>query len=275
MCCYVHSCRTPVSLDMVWAFCREDIAGWRDVYRYVDKLGSLVTEYDGSFVDSVQDHFTPRSTIVADAVMRGVAPAGLKRVLLHFHRAVSPLRICRYDVFKRKAYDAKVAYRAFADTDEGKGFYEFIYARDRSPYVLQQGALYLSRKRRAREAFEWIDKAVTDTGGKVWSIRNSHAVILFRANIGADGEGEVIRRTLQQSMKILADCYKYDRRKPYHAAVFSEQALDYWDRYGDETAKDYLQTAQRWLEAEVERSPWHRNVRRLKKVVTRKLERME
>ncbi len=150
-------------------------------------------------------------------------------------------------------------------------FYESLYERDRSPYLLQQGALYLSNKNRFNEAFEWIDRAIVETGNKVFSIRNSHAIILFRANIGADSNDPTVAGTLKQSMDILAECYEDDKRKTYHALVFADQALKYWGVYGDGTAKEYLITAEQWLKSEASLWPWNHSVRRLLKVVSEKL----
>ena len=271
MCCYVHSCRTPVSFDMAYAFLREDIDGWEDVFDLVEKVGSLVTEYSGRLVDSEQSHFTPRSTIVSEAIMRRTSGVRLKRVLQRFHKEVSQFRICNYDVFKRSAYDANTVARAFMNVEEGKKFYEEIYARDQSPYLLQQGALYLNRRGQTQGAFSWIDRAIVQTQGKIPSIRNTHAVLLFRANIGSSGDPDIVARTLKQSMDILGECYRFDRRKAYHAAIYADQALEYWAVYEDETARSYLMTALEWLESETQRSPWHRNVRRLKRVVARRL----
>jgi hypothetical protein len=146
-----------------------------------------------------------------------------------------------------------------------------MYARDRSPYLLQQGALYLASKHLTTEAFTWIDRAIDQTQGRVPSIRNTHAVLLFRANIRSTGDPQLVARTLKQSMDILAQCYTYDSRKAYHAVAFADQALDYWDVYGDRAAREFLETALDWLIAEEKRSPWHRNVRRLRGLVSRKL----
>ncbi len=274
MCCYVHSCRTPVSYDMAYAFLRDEATSWEYIYDVCEQLGALVSEYCGVFVDSEQDYFIPRSALVSDAVMHEASQTGLKRTIVRFHREVSPYRICNYYNFKKRAYDKDIMTRAFPDWKEGVEFYESLYARDRSPFLLQQGALYLSYKHRFTEAFSWIDQAVTETAGRVFSIRNSHAIILFKANIGASSNDDTVVRTLRQSMEILRTCYDNDKRKTYHAMIFADQALRYWNVYGDGVAKNYLTTAEEWLDSENKRWPHKRNVQRLHRKVSRVLQQM-
>ncbi len=271
MCCYVHSCRTPVSFDMTYAFLRDEVSEFNQVYEMFKQLGALVSEYIGNLVDSSQDHFIPRSSIVSESVIQEVSSDGLRKVLLKYHREVSPLRICSYDVFRRRAFDASIAKKAFPEWKEGMKFYESMYERDRSPFLLQQGALYLSAKHRFDEAFSWIDRAVLQTNNRVPSIRNSHAIILFRANIQKGSEDETVKGTLKESMKILSECYRYDKRKTYHALVFTDHALQYWNVYGDSDGLKYLKTASEWLTSERNLWPWNRNVKRLQKRVLDKL----
>ncbi len=147
-----------------------------------------------------------------------------------------------------------------------------LCSRDPSPYLRQQAALYLAHKRRFQEAFKWIDEAIEASGNRIPSIRNSHAIILFNANINISDYGSgVVASTLKRSMDILAECYKYDKRKGYHALTFADQAVRYWQVYGDSPAKSYLETARTWLVEESTRSPWHRGVKRLLRSVEREL----
>ena len=64
-------------------------------------------------------------------------------------------------------------------------------------------------------------------------------------------------------MKILEECYRFDRRKVYHAITFADQALQYYDLYADDTAYSYLNTAVRWVREEKRQNPWNRNLGRL------------
>ena len=270
MSCYVHSCRVPVSYDTASAFLRGHLSGPNDLYWMIDKLGSIMMDYVGNLIESEQDYFTPRSSIVSEAIIEQVPSLAFKRVLVRFHEEVSPLRICRFDIFRRKAFDEYFIGKAFTNWREGMEFYEKLYSRDASPYLKQQGALYLAHKKRFNEAFRWIDEAVMLSRNKVPSIRNSHAIILFRANINMPAD-DTVRRTLKQSMDILAECYTYDKRKTYHALTFADQALMYSEVFHDDVARQYLETAMRWLIEEEKRVPWHRNVKRLHRSVKNKL----
>ncbi len=272
MCCYVHACRTPVSFDMALAFMRGVVVDYDDLYKYFERLKNLIVGYQGALVDSEQDHFTARSTLFSEAILQQVSSKAFKRVLLRFHSEVSPFRISRFDVFRRRAFDAKFAERAFPKWQEGMEFYEREYQHDRSPYLRQQGALYLAHKRRFQEAFQWIDEAVLESHYRIPSIRNTHAIILFKANINAPESDGTKKDTLDRSMKILEECYKFDRRKIYHAVTFADQALQYHDLYADDRAYNYLSTAARWLREERRQNPWHRDVGRLLGQLEQKLQ---
>ena len=63
-----------------------------------------------------------------------------------------------------------------------------------------------------------------------------------------------------------------DKRKAYHALTFADQALNYWNRYRDTQAIEYLKTSDMWLDAEEKSSPWNRNLKRLKDIIKKKLE---
>ena len=267
--CYVHSCRTVISMDMLIAFLRDIESDYRKIYEMCDRLGSMISEYYGPLADEEQDYWVPHSTIVADAILDQALSTWLKRVLIRFHKNVSPYRIPRYDVFRKWAYDAKLFVKAFPTWQEGKEFYDRAYFRDSTPYLRQQGAIYLAHKKRFDEAFAWIDEAVTQSGGKVWSILNSHAIILFRANIDRSPSDPTVQRTLQESMDILSRCYNDDKRKTYHALTFADQAIKYYKVYENEVALGYLETAKRWLTNEATRSPWNNKIRRLDSEVSK------
>jgi hypothetical protein len=267
---YVHTCQTAVSIDMIRAFLDTKFTDYRELYERLNKLGAMVAEYQGAFVDSDQDHFTPRSTIVSEAIVQEVSSRAFRRVLVQFHNNVSTFRICRYDIFKRRAFDERFATKAFTNWREGEEFYERMKAKDDSPYLGQQCALYLSHRRRYSEAFRWIDEALLESGYRIPSIRHSHAIILFGANylLAQAGEFEA-RQYLDESMRIIAECYDYDKRKTYHALTFGDQALKYYKLYSDDTAMGYVVTAKQWLLEEQNRVPWNRNVRRVLRELSR------
>ncbi len=271
--CYIHSCRTVISMDILMAFLRDIETDYHKIYEMCQTLGSMLSDYYGPLADEEQDYWVPRSTIMSEAVLSQASSKSLNRMLTKFHKNVSPYRIPRYDTFRKWAYNAGLFVKVFPDWKEGKEFYDRSYFRDPTPYLRQQGALYLSMKKRFDEAFIWIDEAVTQSGGKIWSILNSHAVILFRANIGRPADNPIVKRTLQKSMDILANCYHDDKRKTYHALTFADQSLKYYAAYQDEQSIGYLKTAQTWLKEVVARSPWHKNARRLLSDVTKIIER--
>jgi tetratricopeptide (TPR) repeat protein len=261
--CYTHSCRTVMSMDMLIAFLRDVETDYRKIYEMCRNLGSMITEYYGPLADEEQDYWTPHSTLMAEAVLNQASPESLRRILIRFHKNVSPYRIPRYDVFRKLAYNANLFVKAFPDWREGKEFYDRAYFRDSTPYLRQQGAIYLAHKKRFDDAFAWIDEAVTQSGGKIWSILNSHAVILFKANIGRSPTDPTVQRTLQKSMDILSGCYIDDKRKTYHALTFADQAIQYYGIYNNAAALAYLETAKQWLAEEVTRSPWNKHVKQL------------
>ena len=161
---------------------------------------------------------------------------------------ISPIRICDYKTFHRYAFDKNIALKAFNNWEDGEEFYEKAFLYDRlNPYVLQQGALYLSQMEQYDSAFAWIDKAINMTDDKHFSIRNSHAVILFNANIDKDGDS--VRGQLDKSMEILEKCMTADARKRFHAYTYARQALRYHGRFSDEKSAQYLYTAKSWLQS--------------------------
>jgi len=271
MICYLYSCRVPTSVDVASSFLYEYAINVAQVHEMISALGGMVSYYEGALSDEHQDYFVPRSGPVSDAVMTGLREEDLRRLLWAFHRGVSTTRIPRYDVFKRHAYDARYASRAFPLVKEGIEYYDYVYDRDPSPYLRQQGALYCLKRNDVTTAFHWIDDARAKTGDRNPTIRNTYAVILFQANVGRSIDGTVTA-TLQESMEILKDCYRYDKRKVYHAKVFTDQALAYVNKFGStKEAIDYLELAREWLLAERSERPDDRRMKYLLRTVSQRL----
>lgn len=270
MCCYVHTCRAPVSYDLVYAFLREEIDSYQDVYTKIDLLGNLITELSSQIVDlQDQDYYMPRSSFLSETVMSICPRNDLKTMLLKFYDQVSSFRIPRYYVFKRQGYDAGIIGKAFTDWEEGLSFYEKAEERNTSPFLKQQCALYLSHRKKFKEAFKWIDGALMQSNHAIPTIKNSHAIILFRANI--DNPYDVTAKaSLNQSMDILSECYRSDRRKTYHSLVYADHAIQYSSFFNDEKSKEYLITSEKWLNEEIKKFPWNRNCKRMLKKVQNK-----
>lgn len=263
MCCYCHYCRIPVSIDMAYAFLSDNHTDYHDIIETIDQLGKLVTDYDyhDPLIDKDQDYFQARSHVVSETVMKYVPSLILKRVLSRFHNNVPVFRIANYNVFKKTAYDKDFILRAFPDWEEGKDFYQFLYDKDKDYYILQQGSLYLASKKKYADAFDWIDLAIQESEGRIFSIKNTHAIILFDANILGHANDSLVKQNLDRSMNILSDCYKIDRRKYYHARIFAVQAISYYHKYKDSIAKEYLLTAKERLDHELKGQPYYKHKR--------------
>ncbi len=107
---------------MALAFLGEDIAGYKEVYDLVENLNSLIISSYDLTVDSEEDYFVPRSTIISNAVLQNIRAASFRRVLEKFQNRVSRLRIVRFDIFRRHGFDESIATRAFPDWKDGLNF---------------------------------------------------------------------------------------------------------------------------------------------------------
>jgi len=261
LCCYLYSCRIPTSVDVATSFLPGDP---KSVYQLLLSMGSLLSPYEGSLADTEQAFFVPRSRSVSEAVMRRIGSSDLRHLLIKFHSEVSPTKIPRYDIFRRMAYDANLTTRAFTKWEDGLDFYEKCFDRDGSHSFKQQGAIYLSRKKQYPLAFKWIDEAMAMAGKRGASVRNTYAVIMFNANYDKSTSAPEVISTLDESMRILQNCYTDDLRKVYHAKVFADQAVKYADKFPDSPRSlDYLDQAIAWLNAELKSRSGDRGINQL------------
>ena len=271
---YVHSCRVPISMDMIYAYWRDRFEHHSDLYMLIESVGKLIAEYQGDYAIDEQDYFSARSQAVAEGAIEAAPIGWLKQMLLRFHENISVIRICNYSTFSRKGFDSWLIGRAFQDWREGATFYDHVYSKAPSPYLLQQKALFLSHRRQHKQAFAAIDKAVSDTEQKNWTILNSHAIVLFRANI-EHYEKDGVQETLDRSMSILATCYEKDKRKAYHAKTYADHAMRYYDAYRSEQGRSYVRQAQVWLDAVCKADPWLIEPVRLLEIVRRMVRRFD
>jgi hypothetical protein len=267
MTCYVSACRTPVSFDMALNFLDDSIESYEEIYNIISNIGELISEYDGYLVDENQDFFIARSSIVSEAILEQVPTEIFSRVINRFHSNVPKYAISRYDIFKTKGYDANFIKKAFPNWRDGLEFYELAYESDRSPFILQQGALYLASKKKYQDAFKWIDQAILTSSKKFFSIRNTHAIIQFEANINSDDRINQVRYLLDESMTELEKCYNDDKRKLYHVLTYGRQSIQYFSRFNDEKSIDYLQKAQKWLIEEKKENYWNYELNNLLKQI--------
>lgn len=186
----------------------------------------------------------------------------LRRVLNKFIDRLPSYKIVGFKTFRKRAHDKFIMIKAFPNWLEGKAYYERLMLEDpKNPFLLQQGALYLSNKQKYSDAFYWIDKARNMTNDSYLSIRNSHAIILFDANIKKDGPD--VKQSLDKSMSILQDCYSEDKRKLYHAKKYAEQAIEYYYKYSDNVSNEYLTQATKWIVEEISINNWDKSLKSL------------
>ncbi len=273
MVAYCSACRTFVSFEMCMSFFDDIGLDYKEISNLLTRLKSLVVTYSGNLVEEDQDYFAPRSQIFSETVIKEAKSLQLRRMLRRFHENVPRYRIPYYHNFRRRAYDADFITQAFGKWEEGKSFYEMVISQGNSDaFLVQQGALYLSRKRIFNEAFNWIDKALHLSKFRSFTIRNSHAIILFSANIDKDGADPNVKQSLEKSMEILKQCRVEDSRKLFHTITYGNQALKYYSKYSSERAKDYLNTATSWADQDIKTYHWDKKLKFLKNDLRRALE---
>lgn len=259
---YVYSCRSPASYTMLYTFLGRRIVNYQELFILINQLNSLVKDAYTQ-IEHNEDFFRPRSTLIAEAIISACKPSRLAKFLNDFFEILSPTLIHRFDIFRKQAFDAKTIGRAFSQVDEGIEFYNKMLKYDDSPYIKQQFAIYLMHKNKFTMAFNMIDRAIGETGGKNFSIRNTHAIILFKANINKDPNDMNVINSIAESMDILSKCYLSDKRKLYHVKVYSEHALQFREVYGDEKAREYISKAISWIELYLETPKYDHNLKRL------------
>jgi hypothetical protein len=224
MACYAHACRTLVSYDMIHLFTRTK--DYSNVYKITARIGSFVEEVVNLDDDS-QDHFDVRSGALARLALQEVNHEAFGRVFNRFHSNISSRVIPDFRTFRRYAYDNDFVRKAYRKVEDGRRFYQRLVALHGNAYDYQHGAIYLSKSGQFAEAFEWIDKA-RSLAGKNYAIRNSHAVILFDANIGVfenDPTNATAFEGLEQSMGVLRSCIEDDKFRRYHLLRYTDQAM--------------------------------------------------
>lgn len=131
--------------------------------------------------------------------------------------------------------------------NDGTKFYKDIIQKNSSPYVKQQFALFLYRKNDIVNAWKVIDNAYTQCNGKIFTIANTHAVILFNKNIDSkcpiEKETE-LKQLLKRSFDTLEDCVTKDVKANYHVLIYGRNVVRYSERFGvDEFSKNYIKKA--------------------------------
>ena len=264
---YVFSCHAPVSFDVVSRFTKSG-GDYNVVYELISRLGKLLSDIDTAdeqFIDldDSQDHFTPRSTLIAETVIEKCRNEDFRRVYLQFHSNVPRIFIPRYANFRRFGYRSALAGRVFPKWQEGEKFYLNAYKEDRSYFLKQQLAIFLGGRKQYGLAFKYIDEALTESHNRNPNIRHTHARLLFDANIDKATTDDSLRGHLRKSMEILESCHTYDKRQTNHAFRFAYQSLKYSGVFPGSEADSYRTKAIGWLKEEIEAQPSLRHAKHL------------
>ena len=98
-----------------------------------------------------------------------------------------------------------------------------------------------------KEAWHAIEEAHR-INPKNLTIQNTHAFILFRNNIDIEkmDEIEVVKDTLDWTFDVIEKCINTDIRKTIHVITYSENAIDYRDKFKD--IPEYSNEASKYLD---------------------------
>jgi hypothetical protein len=233
---YTSYCGVPCSMDMLLFYFDDEVDSYNDILYALDKMKKIIVQADSDSDEyNDQDYLVMRSKLFAEKSINLIDSMTMKHVLNRFWDNVNPLLIYRFDVMRRKAYDADITTKIFT-IKEGKAFYEKIFAINHTPFVKHQYAIFLSRKKNYDLAWNIIDQAYTESKKKVYTIANTHAVILFEMNIEAEAgdeeETKLLKTTIQNSFNTLEYCINLDVRINYHTLVYARNTIRYYEKYG-------------------------------------------
>lgn len=247
MACYVYRCRTIVSFDMMYMFLSNTKKDYSYAYEVASRISHFLAEVDleiEEFQD--QDYFSVRSGGLAEIALKQCRNSSFERMFARFHDAVPETVIADYPTFRRYAYNSDFVGRAFPNHRAGLRFFERLVRKTQNAYDYQHGAIYLSRKKQFSLAFDWIDTALNMSGARIFSIRNTHARILFEANMDvltSDQDNETAKEGVSNSMKVLQGIIVDDSTRGYHLFTFCNQAIQYRDVSVDGPGEDWLREA--------------------------------
>jgi hypothetical protein len=273
MACYVAACRSIVSFDMIYMFIEDGKKQYKDVYDIIERINSFLIEVELSD-DPHQDYFSVRSGALARVALKECQPSAFGRVFDRFHSAVPMRVVVDYPVFRRYAYDNDFSRRAYPKVEDGLRFYKRLVKATDNAYDYQHGAIYLSKMGSYKEAFSWIDTAMSKSHGRVYSIRNTHARILFEANIDVvkqNPKKQTALEGIRESMSVLETCIEKDHRRSYHLLRFSDQALQYYYLFDSQESLRWLIHSRDRLsemvdQAKISRSRESYNLRKYRKI---------
>lgn len=245
---YTSYCGVPCSMDMLLFYFDEDIDSYEDILYSLNKMTKIIVQYDDAEEEIVdQDYLIMRSKLFAERSLKLIDRITMAKVLNQFWNKINPHIIYRYDILKKRAYDADITTDVF-NVKEGQNFYEKMFSINNSPFVKHQYAIFLLRKKQYDLAWNQIDQAYTESEKKVFTIANTHAVILFEMNIGAEvnsnEELALLKETMQKSFGTLEYCITQDVRINYHALVYARNTIRYCERFGiDQYSNKYISSS--------------------------------
>lgn len=246
---YTSSCGIPATMDMLYFYFGDLIENYEDIIYALKKMNKIIVETTDEElkIDESQDYLIMRSKLFAEKSIFLIPPEIFAHVLEKFLDKVSPHAIYRYDIFKRKAYDADFTRRAFSKT-RGIQFYEKLLLQNSNPYVRHQYSTFLQRKGDINLAWEQIDRAHTECQKKIFSIANTHAIIMFEKNMAVEAKNEkeldIQKNTIGRSFSTLEYCLSQDIRVSYHALTYARNAIRYYEKFGkDEFSESYIDSA--------------------------------
>lgn len=246
---YTSSCGIPATMDMLYFYFGDLIENYEDIIYALKKMNKIIVETTDEElkIDESQDYLIMRSKLFAEKSIFLIPPEIFAHVLEKFLDKVSPHAIYRYDIFKRKAYDADFTCRAFSKT-RGIQFYEKLLLQNSNPYVRHQYSIFLQRKGDINLAWEQIDRAHTECQKKIFSIANTHAIIMFEKNMAVEAKNEkeldIQKNTIGRSFSTLEYCLSQDIRVSYHALTYARNAIRYYEKFGkDEFSESYIDSA--------------------------------
>lgn len=245
---YTSYCGIPCSMDMMYFYFSDCIESYKDILYALEKMNRIIvesTDYDN--FNSSQDYKAMRSKLFAEKSFGILDSKIIALVMNKFLDKIGIHIIYRYDIFKRRAYDADLTKKAFS-LDAGIEFYEKVLRNNKSPYVRHQYALFLQRKKEYDLAWKQIDQAYTESKKKIFSIANTHAIIMFEMNIiseaSNDAELEILKQTIEKSFSTLEFCITQDVRVNYHVLTYARNAVRYYEKYGwDDFSEKYVNSA--------------------------------
>ena len=141
--------------------------------------------------------------------------------------------------------------------EAGIKFYDRLLLQNKNPYVRHQYAIFLQRKNDINLAWEQIDRAYTECQKKIFSIANTHAIIMFEKNMAVEAEVEndlrIQKNTIERSFTTLEYCMSQDVRVSYHALTYARNAIRYYEKFGkDDFSNRYIECAIEQLQAILE-----------------------